>query len=136
MSAFASECSNEISEAQDSPLSQEESAVLSRLHHSLSNLHREGQITIQEGSFWHQAGSHWRMPKAAPQLFEAFKQSELVIFKGDLHYRKLTADVSLQYPLLLNKLHDRFSHLFLLTISDKCRPCGQLQRLLRIHLAR
>lgn len=94
-SAFASSSSNETSEAKDSTLSQEECGVLSYLYHRLSTLRGEGKITIQENSFWHQPGSHWRMPKTAPQLFEGFKQSELVVFKGDLHYRKLTADVSL-----------------------------------------
>ena len=104
VSAFAPDSSNETSEEKDSLLSQDESAVLFYLHYRLSTLRSEGKIIIQENSFWHQPGSHWRMPMTAPQLFECLKESELVIFKGDLHYRKLTADVSSLDSLQLQKL--------------------------------
>ena len=46
----------------------------------------------QPNDFWTEAGSYWRLPHAVPELFSDLKESELVIHKGDLNYRKLTAD--------------------------------------------
>jgi hypothetical protein len=57
-------------------------------------MHAEGQLMLRPNDFWTAGGSYWRLPKAEPELYEDLKESELVIFKGDLNYRKLTADVS------------------------------------------
>jgi hypothetical protein len=59
-----------------------------------SSMHGEGQLVLRPNDFWTAAGSYWRLPSTEPELYEDLKQSELVIFKGDLNYRKLTADVS------------------------------------------
>ncbi len=61
-------------------------------------LHAEGRLILRPNRFWTEGGSFWRMPERAPALFEDLKESELVIFKGDLNYRKLTADVRLFPP--------------------------------------
>ncbi|KAI9837499.1 MAG: hypothetical protein M1819_007148 [Sarea resinae] len=74
------------------PLSATEADNLSFLFQRWSQFHREGQLIIRPHRFWTEAGSYWRLPKTAPRLYEELKESELVIFKGDLNYRKLTGD--------------------------------------------
>ena len=50
-------------------------------------------LMMRFNAFWTHAGSFWRMRHTAPKLFRTLKDSDLVIFKGDLNYRKLTGDV-------------------------------------------
>ncbi|RQM07165.1 hypothetical protein DH86_00000860, partial [Scytalidium sp. 3C] len=75
-----------------SPLSDKEISDLSFLFQSWSGFHAEGQLVLRPNRFWTEGGSYWRLPTSAPQLYEDLKESELVIFKGDLNYRKLTRD--------------------------------------------
>ena len=79
------------------PLSEKESSDLSFLFQRLAGFHGEGQLLLRPNLFWTSAQSYWHLPEAEPRLYEDLKESELVIFKGDLNYRKLTADVR---PLL------------------------------------
>lgn len=76
------------------PLSQKEVDELSFLFQTWSRFHAEGQLMLRSNRFWTEGGSYWRLPASAPSLHEDLKESELVIFKGDLNYRKLTGDVS------------------------------------------
>jgi damage-control phosphatase, subfamily III len=76
------------------PLTDDEAANIQFLFEHWSQLHSDGQIVLRPNRFWTHAGSFWRMPKVAPELFEDLKESELVLFKGDLNYRKLIGDVS------------------------------------------
>jgi len=78
------------------PLSDEEVSNIKFLFRHWSELHQEGTLVIRPNRYWTHAGSYWRMPKHAASLFADLKESELVIFKGDLNYRKLTSDV--QWP--------------------------------------
>jgi uncharacterized protein with ATP-grasp and redox domains len=79
------------------PLSNEEAENIRFLFEDWSQRHAEGQLILRPNRFWTHAGSFWRMPHVAPDLFEDLKESELLIFKGDLNYRKLTGDVSIAF---------------------------------------
>lgn len=83
----------EHADQQPVPLTEKEQSDLQFLFQDWSSKHAEGQLVLRPHTFWTAAGSYWRLPGTEPQLYEDLKESELVIFKGDLNYRKLTADV-------------------------------------------
>ena len=74
-------------------LSEKEASDLSFLFQHWASFHAEGQLILRPNLFWTSAHSYWRFPQTEPKLYEDLKESELAIFKGDLNYRKLTADV-------------------------------------------
>lgn len=76
------------------PLSDEEVANVDFLFRQWAHFHQDGKLIVRPHPFWTTQGCYWRMPHLAPELFEDLKESELVLFKGDLNYRKLTNDVS------------------------------------------
>lgn len=80
------------------PLADNEAADIKFLFDHWSQLHSAGQIVLRPNRFWTHPGSFWRMPTVAPELLEDLKESELVLFKGDLNYRKLVGDVSSSLP--------------------------------------
>ncbi|KAJ5148761.1 hypothetical protein N7448_000339 [Penicillium atrosanguineum] len=73
-------------------LSDKEVTDVKFLFEQWSELHQDGKLIMRPHSFWTTQGCYWRMPRVAPELFEDLKESELVLFKGDLNYRKLTND--------------------------------------------
>lgn len=87
-------------------LSDKEVADLEFVFQHWSEAHAEGQLVMRPDRYWTAGGSFWRLPHEKPELLEDLKQAELVIFKGDLNYRKLTGDVStdLQSKITWNKV--------------------------------
>jgi damage-control phosphatase, subfamily III len=75
-------------------LSSDEVKQIEFLFEQWSQFHGEGKLVLRPNGFWTEGGSFWRLPGTAPDLYDDLKSSELVIFKGDLNYRKLTGDVS------------------------------------------
>lgn len=74
------------------PLQENEEADIKHLFQHWSSLHQNGQLIIRSNRFWTHGGSYWRLPHTEKDLFRDLSDSELVIFKGDLNYRKLTGD--------------------------------------------
>ncbi|KAH6626741.1 hypothetical protein B0J18DRAFT_148523 [Chaetomium sp. MPI-SDFR-AT-0129] len=75
-------------------LTDAEVAGLGFLFSEWSRFHAEGQLVLRPNRVWTGPGSFWRLPEEAKDLVEDLKQSELVVFKGDLNYRKLVGDVA------------------------------------------
>lgn len=78
------------------PLSSSESENVKALFENWSALYAEGKIVMRTNHFWTEGGSYWRLPQTAPSLYEDLRESALVVFKGDLNYRKLTGDAMWQ----------------------------------------
>jgi len=75
------------------PLADEELRDLRFLFERWTAFHADGRLLIRPHRFWTEGGSYRRLPHVAPELFADLKESELVIFKGDLNYRKVVGDV-------------------------------------------
>ncbi|KAL4807779.1 DUF89-domain-containing protein [Aspergillus unguis] len=91
---FYTAADTDESEREHTPLSDKEVEEVKFLFDQWSHFHAEGQLIIRPHPFWTASGSYWRMPHLAPDLFEDLKEAELVLFKGDLNYRKLLSDAA------------------------------------------
>ncbi|KAI1390464.1 DUF89-domain-containing protein [Hypoxylon trugodes] len=77
-----------------SPLADKDVTDLGFLFQEWARMHAEGQLIMRPNTFWTHPGSYWRLPSTEKDLYEDLKTSEVVIFKGDLNYRKLTGDAA------------------------------------------
>ncbi|KAL7266715.1 Hairy/enhancer-of-split with YRPW motif protein 2 [Rhizina undulata] len=73
------------------PLEPSQISDLNFVFNSWSEFHANGKLVLRPSRFWTTAASYWRLP-AKPELWEDLKRSQLLVFKGDLNYRKLTGD--------------------------------------------
>ena len=108
---------DEHSDQVPEPLSEKNASNLSFLFQHWAGFHAEGQLILRPNLFWTSAHSYWHLPQTEPRLYEDLKESELAIFKGDLNYRKLTADVCIPLPLDGGK-----------GLLTRSRRCGGRQR--------
>lgn len=76
------------------PMEAREVEDLGLLFQNLATHHADGKLLLRPHAFWSHGGSFWRMPAEAPTLYEDLKAGVLSIWKGDLNYRKLTADAA------------------------------------------
>ncbi|KAK8098790.1 uncharacterized protein PG998_012031 [Apiospora kogelbergensis] len=65
---------------------------LSFLSAQLESFRQGGRLSLRTSSFWTLPCGFAALPRADPELFSELRTSQLVIFKGDLNYRKLTGD--------------------------------------------
>lgn len=62
----------------------------SEWHHRI----KDGSFVLEEDDFWTLPHDYAEMHSVAPDLYQNISLASLVIFKGDLHYRKLTGDLN------------------------------------------
>ncbi len=73
-------------------LASSESAVLSKLGVRWKERVKDGSFVLASHPFWTNCHEYASMSTIASDLYTTLSQSSLVIFKGDLNYRKLLAD--------------------------------------------
>lgn len=66
--------------------------AISAVQERITNYHKSDKIVIKSHPFWTLDDKYWTIPKF-DDLYKDLLASNLVIFKGDLNYRKLTGDV-------------------------------------------
>lgn len=62
------------------------------LHSKLNQYYKDGNIVVSHHKFWTLSYNYWDIPKFT-DLYQELSKSDLIIFKGDLNYRKLTGDL-------------------------------------------
>lgn len=70
-----------------------ENALLANFGRRLKSRFAEGTLDLKDvNNFWTSPYEFCRMREINPELYEELSRSDLVIFKGDLNYRKLLGD--------------------------------------------
>ncbi|KAI3402616.1 HRT2 [Candida oxycetoniae] len=73
----------------------QDSSAIQLIHDQIAKYNKENKIIIDHSPFWTLDYNYWSISQF-DSLFEELTKSNLIIFKGDLNYRKLTGD--LQWP--------------------------------------
>ena len=69
----------------------------------LNAAYQDRRLAIEEHPFWTTGFDFQEMPICAPDLLEILRESALVIFKGDLNYRKLMRDAKWPHTTLFRQ---------------------------------
>ncbi len=89
----------------------------SRFSRDLERFEKEGKLELGAHPFFAGGGLYSRMPD---DLSKEFSRSDLVIFKGDLNYRRLVGDDMLDYETPTSSLVDYFPADILICRILKC----------------
>lgn len=73
------------------------SAALNTLGHRWKGRLKDGSFLLTDHPFWTTSYEYAAMKGVAPDLYSSLEQSQLVVFKGDLNYRKLVGDRNWRY---------------------------------------
>lgn len=93
-SSSGSEQQQQQQQHQYTPLTDTEKETLQTLAQNWMQTYASGAIVMRPNPYWTRATGFWDLAVAAPELYADLRDSsEMVIFKGDLNYRKLTCDV-------------------------------------------
>lgn len=74
------------------PITQRETQSLKAFTSEIRGYFASGKLSYEAHPFWTTQHPYARLPDLAPELFKQLAAAELVIFKGDLNYRKLVFD--------------------------------------------
>lgn len=69
------------------------SSELKQVSKTFGTNFKQGCWIVREHDFWTLPQDYSEMSNVAPELYREFCQSDLLIFKGDLNYRKLVGDL-------------------------------------------
>ena len=71
---------------------QDDPQAIELVSSKIESYHKSGKIIIQHHPFWTLDYNYWSIPNFK-DLYTDLSKSQLIIFKGDLNYRKLTGDL-------------------------------------------
>ena len=81
---------------------------LQHFHQKWSSFVKEGKWIIEDHPFWSYPHSFHSMESVAVDLYKHLSQADLLLFKGDLNYRKLTGDLRWDYSEKFEKAVGQF----------------------------
>lgn len=81
---------------------------LQKLSQKWSGHVKEGRWIVEDDAFWSYPHSFHSMQSLVPVLYKHLSQADLLLFKGDLNYRKLTGDRRWDYSEKFEKALGEF----------------------------
>uniref|UniRef100_A0A915JL85 Sugar phosphate phosphatase n=1 Tax=Romanomermis culicivorax TaxID=13658 RepID=A0A915JL85_ROMCU len=85
-----------------------ESPILKHYGRLWSERVEKNQFRVMQNDFWTYSSPYRDMKSVAPSLYNDLTKSDLLIFKGDLNYRKLAADLKWPFSTSFREALDGF----------------------------